>query len=292
MDSIGFIYAPTTLQHAGAAMLAPSPSASSSLPGNAVVLSSAMPPSPTTDTVLLSSATPPSLSPGLAMRFRGPASFEPTNETTRTPSAASTAPAHPAAQAFCDAAWQVLSVRGSDGRVYGEQAEARRAVHGEPRVNRPYPDPELLAAGLPQGLPLTVTTPFKWLLSPPQVLGDHILFHAQHEGGPGFCDNEELECRDLFIALQRDPATGRYVETGHLQTLPSSYGHVYRSTDPVQAVPGSDHHFLAHIEEGSYSSGIYARHTHLYRIERDAITEVAQWDGHLPATDDRIRQAT
>jgi len=172
-------------------------------------------------------------------------------------------------------------VRGSDGKIYGEQAEARRHVHGEPRVNRPYPDPALLAAGIPQDLPLTVTTPFKWLLSPPLQLGDVVLLHAQHEGGPGAFGDDELECRDLFIAVRHEPSTGRSTEFAHLQTCPSEYAYVYRSVSPPQTVAGSDRHFLMHLEEGTYSVGIFARHTHLYKVDDDRITEVGRWDGHV-----------
>lgn len=198
----------------------------------------------------------------------------------------------PATAAFCQAAWPLLGVRGREGHVYGEQMDLRRHVLGEPRLNRPYPDPALLTAGLPQPLPLDVQTPFKWLLSPPQPLGDAVLLHAQHEGGPGSCGDEELECRDLFIAVRENPQTRRFEEVAHLQTKPSEYAYVYRSTGPPEVI--GDRHFVVRIEEGTYSSGIFARHTHLYTLdtlEGQAIREVGTWSGHLSSADPTVMRA-
>ncbi|MBI3925634.1 MAG: hypothetical protein HY319_08850 [Armatimonadetes bacterium] len=186
-------------------------------------------------------------------------------------------------------AWKQLAVLDptSKEKRYSLQTRERARVLGEPRLNRVYPDPDLEKAGVDQSLPMDVKTPFKWLLSKPLVLGENgdvVLLPAQHEGGPTWL-GEELECRDLFIALKLDRESGRYREIGALQTKPSEYAYVFRSVGPVETVPATPNRFLVHLEEGTYNSGIFARHTHLYEVTGHGIQQVGYSQGHTTAAD-------
>lgn len=177
---------------------------------------------------------------------------------------------------------QELHDVGAKGGAY--QIRERHRVLGEPRLNRPYPDPELTSAGVEQNLPMDVKSDFKWLLSAPLVMGkdqDIVLLPTQYEGGPTWLDDGEYECRDFFIAVKHNPETGRYEEIGAKMTRSPGWQDVYRSVGRVEKIPGSDNRFGVHIEAGTHN-GLYGKDTLVYEINERGVEQVGEWDGHLP----------
>jgi hypothetical protein len=173
-----------------------------------------------------------------------------------------------------------------DIRATGEsyQVRERHRVLGEPRLNRPYPDPSLTEAGVKQSLPMEVTSPFKWLLSTPLVMGrDHdiVLLPTQYEGGPTWLEDGEYECRDFFIAVKRDPESGIYREIGATMTRQPGWQDVYRSVGRTERIPGTDNRFGVHIEGGTYMA-MMIEDTLVYEINEHGIEQVGEWSGHVP----------
>lgn len=181
-------------------------------------------------------------------------------------------------------AWKQFAVA-REGRERAPQISERYRVLGHPRINRSYPDRALQNAGVEQNLPMEVTSPFKWLMSKPLVLGENkdiVLLHTQYEGGPTWLDDGEYECRDFFIALRRDPDSAIYKEFGSLMTRKPDWQDVFRSTGPIRPVPGNPNQFMIHLEEGTYS-GIYGHYTHLYEVTDDGVRQVGAWSGDKSA---------
>ena len=185
---------------------------------------------------------------------------------------------------LAEGVWKGFAVA-RDGRERAPQISERYRVLGHPRINRSYPDRALEAAGVEQDLPMEVSSPFKWLMSKPLVLGenkDTVLLHAQFEGGPTWLEDGEYECRDFFIALRRDSESGTYKEMGSLMTRKPDWQDVFRTNGPLSPVPGKANQFMAHFEEGTYT-GIYGNYTHLYEVSDDGVRQIGGWNGHKSA---------
>jgi len=167
------------------------------------------------------------------------------------------------------------------------QVRERHRVLGEPRLNRPYPDPSLTEAGVKQNLPMEVKSNFKWLLSTPLVMGrdnDMVLLPTQYEGGPTWLGDGEYECRDFFIAVKRDPDTGIYKEIGAIMTRQPGWQDVYRSVGRTERIPGTDNLFGVYIEGGTYNA-MGLKDTLVYEIHEKGIEQVGEWRGHVPFGD-------
>ncbi len=207
-----------------------------------------------------------------------------------------------ASNGLVEAAWKQLAIyEPKDGSLsrttddlrregiesYAFQIHERYRVLGEPRLNRPYPDPELREAGVEQNLPMDVTSPFKWLLSKPLVLGEHhdiVLLPTQYEGGRSGFGEDEYECRDFFIALKYQPETGRFREIGAEMTREPGFQDVYRSVGPTQKVPGHPRRFGIHVEGGGYSY-LNVKDTLVYEVTDEGVKQVGEWEGHIPLSD-------